>query len=210
MGQRWNCPTSGVAFPITHELIAIPKLTEADWLAWDRPFPLFHFFSRLEDRIRTETFHLGHEMQIGRKVKLFEAALSRKLEEWRLREGYDPLGQHGAYLLSFLYTWRPTRESVRDKMREACALVHEIFGNPFHPFTPHRSMLKWQDDMITKFARNIEERGAFEELPILADALEEAGCTDTYLLNHCREPKTHVPGCWALDALLGHGLKLRT
>ena len=40
-------------------------------------------------------------------------------------------------------------------------------------------------------------------MPVLADALEEAGCQDAIILNHCREPGGHVRGCWVVDLLLG-------
>jgi hypothetical protein len=45
--------------------------------------------------------------------------------------------------------------------------------------------------------------GAFDRLPILADALEDAGCTNADILNHCRQPGEHVRGCWAVDLVLG-------
>jgi hypothetical protein len=48
------------------------------------------------------------------------------------------------------------------------------------------------------------ERG-FDRLPILGDALEDAGCTDRDILDHCRGPGPHVRGCWAVDLLLGKG-----
>ncbi len=43
---------------------------------------------------------------------------------------------------------------------------------------------------------------AFDRMPILTDALEEVGCTDTEILNHCRQPSEHVRGCWVLDLCL--------
>ena len=54
-------------------------------------------------------------------------------------------------------------------------------------------------------ADGIQADQAFERLPILADALEEAGCADAGLLSHLREPGDHVRGCWALDLILGKG-----
>jgi hypothetical protein len=44
---------------------------------------------------------------------------------------------------------------------------------------------------------------AFDRLPVLADALEEAGCTISDILDHCRGPGPHVRGCWVVDLLLG-------
>jgi hypothetical protein len=51
------------------------------------------------------------------------------------------------------------------------------------------------------WAANDERR--LEALPVLADALEDAGCTDRALLGHCRSGLRHVRGCWAIDLLLG-------
>jgi len=54
-------------------------------------------------------------------------------------------------------------------------------------------------------ARQADESGGYGGLPVLADALEEAGCTDADLLGHLRGPGPHVRGCWVLDLLLGKG-----
>jgi hypothetical protein len=56
---------------------------------------------------------------------------------------------------------------------------------------------------VRKIAGAIYEERAFDRLPILADALEEAGCTDAEVLEHCRGPGPHVRGCWVVDLLLG-------
>ena len=52
-------------------------------------------------------------------------------------------------------------------------------------------------------ARAVYDAGDFSRLPILADALEEAGCADADILGHLRGPGPHVRGCWVLDLLLG-------
>ena len=56
--------------------------------------------------------------------------------------------------------------------------------------------------MTLALARSVYDDRRFDELPILADALEEAGCTDPALLEHLRRPGPHVRGCWALDLVL--------
>jgi hypothetical protein len=44
----------------------------------------------------------------------------------------------------------------------------------------------------------------FSAMPILADALQDAGCEDDTILGHCRDPQfTHVRGCWVVDLVLG-------
>ena len=56
---------------------------------------------------------------------------------------------------------------------------------------------------MVKLARSIYEERAFDRLPVLADALEDAGCTDAIILGHCRGPGVHVRGSWVIDLLLG-------
>jgi hypothetical protein len=76
----------------------------------------------------------------------------------------------------------------------------------FYPF-PHQRMspswLAWNGSTIPKLARGIFADRAFDRLPIAADALEDAGCSDAQLLRHCREAGAHLRGCWALDLMLG-------
>jgi hypothetical protein len=90
--------------------------------------------------------------------------------------------------------------------RDQVALIHEVVGNPFHPALPRAEWLTWGNGTIPAMARAIYEERAFHLLPILGDALEEAGCADPRWLEHSRDPRgQHVPGCWLLDALAGLG-----
>lgn len=66
----------------------------------------------------------------------------------------------------------------------------------------HPSWLAWNDSTVPKIARAIHDECVFDRLPILADALEEAGCADVALLSHCRGSGPHVRGCWVVDLLL--------
>ena len=84
-----------------------------------------------------------------------------------------------------------------------CCYLGCIFGNPFKPISLDQSMLAWNDGAIGKMAQAIYDARAFDRLPLLADALEEAGCSDADILNHCRTPGEHVRGCWVVDLLLG-------
>jgi hypothetical protein len=80
----------------------------------------------------------------------------------------------------------------------------DIFGNPFRPATtPSATVLAWHDGTVVKLAQAIYDERAFNHLPILADALEEAGCTNPDILGHCRRPGEHVRGCWVVDSLTG-------
>jgi hypothetical protein len=87
--------------------------------------------------------------------------------------------------------------------RSQTDLLRDIFGNPFHPATIEASWLQWRAGTLVKMAKTIYDERTFADLPVLADALEEAGCTDTDILSHCRQPGEHVRGCWVVDLLLG-------
>jgi hypothetical protein len=84
-----------------------------------------------------------------------------------------------------------------------CPLLRDIFGNPFRPVPLHPAWLAWNDGTVPKLAQAIYEERAFDRLPVLGDALEEAGCTDADILSHCRSGGEHVRGCWVIDLLLG-------
>lgn len=79
-------------------------------------------------------------------------------------------------------------------------LLHDLFGNPFRPVAFD---LRWRSDTAVSLASGIYAERAFDRLPILADALEEAGCDHPDVLSHCRGPGPHVRGCWVVDGVLG-------
>ena len=78
-----------------------------------------------------------------------------------------------------------------------------MIGNPFRLFTPDDTWLAWNDGTIRRIAQAIYDERAFDRLAILADALEDAGCDNADILNHCRSGGEHVRGCWVVDLLLG-------
>ncbi|MBL8799394.1 MAG: hypothetical protein JNM56_36260 [Planctomycetia bacterium] len=79
-------------------------------------------------------------------------------------------------------------------------IIRDVLCNPFRPVTVDSS---WLTPTVVSLATAIYEERAFDRLPILADALEDAGCDNTDILNHCRQPGDHVRGCWAVDLVLG-------
>jgi sugar phosphate isomerase/epimerase len=81
-------------------------------------------------------------------------------------------------------------------------LLRDLF-NPFGPAAADPAWLAWRGGAVPQLARAIYEEGHFRDLPVLADALEEAGCHDEVILSHCLRPGEHVRGCWVLDLLLG-------
>ena len=98
----------------------------------------------------------------------------------------------------------PNADFIRT-FAQACHLqthfVRDIFGNPFRPvsFSP-----AWQTDTALTLARQMYDSRDFSLMPILADALQDAGCEDEHILSHCRDPQAaHVRGCWVVDLVLG-------
>jgi hypothetical protein len=75
----------------------------------------------------------------------------------------------------------------------------DILGNPFRPveFAPG-----WRNESVVAIARQIYDDRDFAIMPILADALEDAGCNNPEILSHCRGPGPHVRGCWVEDLIL--------
>lgn len=83
-------------------------------------------------------------------------------------------------------------------------LVHELVNNPFRPRKPlPMAVLSWNENTVVRLAQRIYTDRAFDRLPILADALEDAGCDNADILAHCRGSGVHVRGCWVVDLLLG-------
>jgi hypothetical protein len=79
-------------------------------------------------------------------------------------------------------------------------LLRDIFGNPFRPVEFNAS---WRTGDVVDLARGIYEQRTFEQLPLLADALMDAGCDSEPILGHCRSAGPHVRGCWVVDLVLG-------
>ena len=97
-----------------------------------------------------------------------------------------------------------TPEAIsKPEERAQCEVIREIFGNPFRPVTVDPTWLAWNDGAIRKLAQVIYDERAFDRLPLLADALEDAGCTNADILAHCRGTGPHVRGCWVVDLALG-------
>jgi hypothetical protein len=147
----------------------------------------------------------------------------------RLQEGYARVheadsGPRGAYLAAVACggMWHDPRgliDGVADAAAIAAAgagegpaweaeravqagVLRDLFGNPFRPvaFDP-----RWRTADVTGLARAIYADRAFGRLPLLADALMDAGCDNEDILAHCRSDGPHARGCWVVDLALGQG-----
>jgi hypothetical protein len=94
--------------------------------------------------------------------------------------------------------WAAAHEA---ELRAQAAILRDVFG--CLPFRSVTLAPAWITPTVRRLAETVYEQRTFDRLPILADALEEAGCTDAEVLNHCRGEGPHVRGCWVVDLILG-------
>jgi hypothetical protein len=192
-------------------------MKEAEWLACGDPRAMLRF---LRGKVSE------------RKLRLFACSFARErisceggedaLQGWATAVGTaeqmadgEPCGELGGlakFYVCMPSAWRAAEEGsvefVMDRggkngshyQRFLVQTFREIFGNPFRPVTFSPS---WRTSDVLLLARGIYAEKAFDRMPILADALQDAGCDSEPILDHLRDPHaTHVRGCWALDLVL--------
>jgi hypothetical protein len=200
-------------------------MTEQEWLQAADPQPMLEFlWGRASDR-KLRLFGVACCRRVwGRLVEEASRravttaedyadglASDAELDEARLRAGWAEKwsGQPEA---ADAAAWTASREAgllwvVTAARRTAsvsqAALLRDILGNPFRPVTLDPAWLTWHDSLLVSMARRMYESRDFTDMPVLADALEEAGCQDQNILGHCRSGGGHVRGCWVVDLLLG-------
>ena len=159
------------------------------------------------NRYRPESRGHVRELFLGPALGLYQAHHRREagVGGFAVHVAYDLWADWYEYAfpnLCELFTNYPhaLREDPRTYLS---ATMRDIFGNLFRPVQVHTSWLVWNDGAIPKMAQSIYDYRAFDRLPLLADALEDAGCDDADILSHCRTPGEHVRGCWVVDLVLG-------
>jgi hypothetical protein len=159
----------------------------------------------------TELYADGQISQ-GELVASWDSSRSSAWDAWLFSVDPPSIARCAAYAAHTvaLHAWSrcskltPARNSVLARIRSQEAdLLRHTLGNPFHPIGVDPSWLSWNRGTVTRLARSIYFERRFDEMAILADALEEAGCEMGSILDHCRQPGDHLRGCWVLDLLLG-------
>jgi hypothetical protein len=183
-------------------LFAVAACRRLQW-TWDRALETAEcfadgFMSRRElMEVRTALLGNASTMyrQLSREDVEFVEVLIRAVTETHAAEA--------ALLVIEMATTVPQRLTLCDSLRE-------IFGNPFHPVTISPLWLTWNGAIVPRLAQaayneRILPAGTLDNtrLAVLADALEEAGCSDDYILTHLRGGGEHYRGCFVVDALLG-------
>jgi hypothetical protein len=108
----------------------------------------------------------------------------------------SPAAAHAASQVAARCDAEPTEKAAQ------CALLRCIYHFPGRTRPVEQAWLSWNGGVVPMVARSIYDDRAFDRLPLLADALEDAGCIDAEILGHLRSLGPHVRGCWALDLIL--------
>jgi hypothetical protein len=122
----------------------------------------------------------------------------------RLAEAVVEARAHKAYTGGYptavgLDEWM--RLSVESEATDLCRLFRCVCGNPFRRVALDPA---WLTSTVRTLAAGIDAGRAFDRMPILADALQDAGADNEDVLDHCRGPGPHAHGCWVVDLLLGN------
>ena len=197
-------------------------MTEHEWLTSEDPRAMLEFLrGKVSDR-KSHLFHTACCRRIhGRTARLLAEARAEHPTTPLREVSYGREG--GSYLRFAIGATEAAEEDERgatpawgkgvaaaDIIRyaahfgdEASAQVRSarcVFGNPFRPVTPDPS---WLTSDVVGLATAIYDARAFNDLPILADALQDAGCDDEAVLAHCRGEGPHARGCFVVDMLTG-------
>jgi hypothetical protein len=209
--------------------VATEPFTEQDWLTSDDPYTLLQFARRhasvrkmwlfcyasarrhldpLVEALDRAERHAGEADDGPARAARWAASdldvLSRFINGGPGDDGIYPTDREALdpYALRRAVVGRPGAWDP-DVNAAHLALLRDVVGNPFRKARLSRSVLNWNDKTVPMLARSIFDERRFAEVGVLADALEEAGCTDADILSHLRLPGPHVRGCWAVDLLLG-------
>jgi hypothetical protein len=117
--------------------------------------------------------------------------------------GLDDLAVGWAFSAGLETAHQVARWAYDAEHRAQCNLLRDIFGHLFTPVETQPEWFAYGGGLARQVARGIYDERRFEDLPVLADALEEAGCQEPLLLEHCREVGEHARGCWVVDLALG-------
>jgi hypothetical protein len=100
--------------------------------------------------------------------------------------------------------WAAAEMAMSSERAFQCNCLRDLFGPlPFRAVLLDPTWLTWHGGLLVSMAQRMYDSRDFSDMPVLADALEEAGCQDQDILGHCRSGGEHVRGCWVVDALLG-------
>jgi hypothetical protein len=191
-------------------------MTEAEWLACTDTRQMLDFLRGKADDRKSRLFavaccrriwHFLPNEQCQRAVEVLERFADGKATAEELESARSQVLNWDDLIMRQDFKAVAYARVVADAVRPAPpylpmgspATIREIF-NPFRPVTvdPHSLTTN-----VFAIAQSIYNDRRFDDLPVLADALEDASCDNADILNHCRQPGVHVRGCWVVDLILG-------
>jgi hypothetical protein len=183
-------------------------LLEREWLASGEPDGMLAF---LERKASKRKIHLFYCAAVHRLSTMLTAEERRTLtDRYQKAETMSGPASRLSLLLPLMPPfWGGRVELLKPFNGEGerwarAKLLRDIFSPlPFRPIALNPAWLTWHDGLLVSMAQRMYDSRKFSDMPILADALEEAGCTNQDILGHCRSGGEHVRGCWVVDALLG-------
>jgi hypothetical protein len=206
-------------------------MTAEEWLTATEPMQMLDFIEPIisERKARLvacaccrriwHLFILRKHEPSRKAVELVEAVADGKVSDLRLPSAWEEARTaNGPFIVHHTHAAALTTCRMPDNLRELishaasatgnvvsakigqCGILRDIFGNPFRAVAAGAS---WLTSTVVALADGIYQERAFDRLPILADALQDADCDNEEILNHCRQPGEHVRGCWVVDLLLG-------
>jgi hypothetical protein len=205
-------------------------MTDAEWLTNNDPRRMLAFLAGIPERNLFGSD--GGEQLSDRKLRLFglawcrffrssdedlraiemserhadgKATFEQVAAAWAFMGGrmIDSTGWEGAVELVHYGAWDiGSAQSDEACDRARAAFLRDIFGNPFQPVFFDPSLRRWNSGAAVALAQEMYNSRNFSKTPLLADMLEDAGCTDPAILEHLRGSGLHVRGCWVLDLLL--------
>ena len=199
-------------------------MTEAEWLTATDPMPMVQSLEGKASNRKLRLFAVAccrrvwHRLAAQRNrtvVELAEAFADGLVSEEQIKQARDAIWQGpklwptpwacanpDAFKSALFTLQNATRIADRstDIKSSHPDILRDIFGNPFRPISVDPS---WRSATVVALAEGSYQDRAFDRLPILADALQDAGCDYPDILDHCRGPGPHVRGCWVVDFLTG-------
>jgi hypothetical protein len=185
-------------------------MTEEEWLSCEDPSAMLHWVHA------TASPHSNQprEPLSDRKLRLFCVSCLTLSDQTMLstsrynRFAYGEDGERIANPAETAYQWARRQEDYDPPRTVKAAILRDIVGNPFRlhdrgqPWLGIAALAALSPE-IQGIANDVYENRRWDLMPVLADALEDSGCSEQGFLDHLRSPATHYRWCWALDLILG-------
>jgi hypothetical protein len=194
-------------------------MTEAEWLTATDPTPMLKFLSMKASDRKLQLFGSACRLRIPARTATRWESLRRggMLPETAIRRGQTPSesalrkelvnaifdAKEAIAIMTCVINRKADKQTATvEEQKAQCRLLRDIFGDPFRPVTLKSS---WLTSTVLTLVQQIWNSRNFSTMPILADALQDAGCDNEDILNHCRQPGEHARGCFVVDLLLAKG-----